>query len=250
MVQDQLAAERAESTGSTCARAARRPTPRRTGRRWRRSAGPTGAAQRRAAMSEPHDRATTMRRRDHRPDETWDLCLYVTGRSPKCLRAIENLRRACEEHLAGRYRIEVVDLLENPRRPPTTRSWPCPRWSGGSRRRSVSSSATSPTPTVSSSGCSFERERARRCDRYRCGPWLLVAPRSASTARAAFDPAIETVRRISAGRCGRGGVPGSGAVSGSRGDPGMAGRTHRWLSGRCGVLSAAGAGRDPWALPG
>ena len=48
-------------------------------------------------------------------DETWELRLYVTDRSPKCLRAIENLQRACEEHLAGRYRIEVVDLLENPR---------------------------------------------------------------------------------------------------------------------------------------
>ena len=46
---------------------------------------------------------------------TWDLCLYVTGRSAKCLRAIENLRRVCDEYLAGRYRIEVVDLLENPR---------------------------------------------------------------------------------------------------------------------------------------
>jgi circadian clock protein KaiB len=48
-------------------------------------------------------------------DEIWDLRLYVTGRSPKCLRAIENLRRVCEEYLAGRYRIELVDLLENPR---------------------------------------------------------------------------------------------------------------------------------------
>src|ERR1022692_1417422 len=47
--------------------------------------------------------------------EQWDLCLYVTGRSPRCLRAIENLRRACEEHLAGCYAIEIVDLLENPR---------------------------------------------------------------------------------------------------------------------------------------
>ena len=47
--------------------------------------------------------------------DQWDLCLYVTDRSPKCLRAIENLRRACEEHLAGHYQIEVVDLLENPR---------------------------------------------------------------------------------------------------------------------------------------
>lgn len=48
-------------------------------------------------------------------DEAWELCLYVTDRSPKCLAAIENLQRACEEHLAGHYRIEVVDLLENPR---------------------------------------------------------------------------------------------------------------------------------------
>jgi circadian clock protein KaiB len=48
-------------------------------------------------------------------DETWELRLYVTGRSPKCLQAIANLRRVCEEHLAGHYRIEVVDLLESPR---------------------------------------------------------------------------------------------------------------------------------------
>ena len=46
--------------------------------------------------------------------ETWKLRLYVTGRSPSCLRAIENLRLACEQHLAGRHRIKVVDLLENP----------------------------------------------------------------------------------------------------------------------------------------
>jgi circadian clock protein KaiB len=48
-------------------------------------------------------------------DAGWDLRLYVTGRSAKCLRAIDNLRCVCEEYLAGRYRIEVVDLLENPR---------------------------------------------------------------------------------------------------------------------------------------
>ena len=47
--------------------------------------------------------------------ETWELRLYVTGRSPSSLRAIENLGLACEQYLAGRYRIEVVDLLENPR---------------------------------------------------------------------------------------------------------------------------------------
>jgi len=48
------------------------------------------------------------------PTETWDLRLYVTDRSPRCLLAIENLRLACEQYLAGRYIIEVVDLLENP----------------------------------------------------------------------------------------------------------------------------------------
>ena len=49
-------------------------------------------------------------------DEQWDLCVYVTDSSPKSQRAIENLRRACEEHLAGRYQIEIVDVLKNPRR--------------------------------------------------------------------------------------------------------------------------------------
>jgi circadian clock protein KaiB len=47
--------------------------------------------------------------------ELWELRLYVTGRSPKCIRAIENLQAACEQYLEGRYHIEVVDLLENPR---------------------------------------------------------------------------------------------------------------------------------------
>ena len=49
------------------------------------------------------------------PAETWELRLYVTGRSPKSLRAIENLQLACEQYLAGQYHIEIVDLLENPR---------------------------------------------------------------------------------------------------------------------------------------
>jgi circadian clock protein KaiB len=50
------------------------------------------------------------------PDEQWDLCVYVIENSTKSQRAIANLRRACEEHLAGRYQIEVVDVLKNPRR--------------------------------------------------------------------------------------------------------------------------------------
>lgn len=50
------------------------------------------------------------------PDEDrWYLRLYVAGQSPKCVAALENLRRFCEQYMAGRYEIEVVDLLENPR---------------------------------------------------------------------------------------------------------------------------------------
>jgi circadian clock protein KaiB len=47
--------------------------------------------------------------------EFWELRLYVNGQSPNSVRAIENLRHACEEHMPSRYRIEVVDLLEDPR---------------------------------------------------------------------------------------------------------------------------------------
>lgn len=47
--------------------------------------------------------------------EQWLLRLYVAGRTPKCVAAMENLKRFCEERMAGRYEIEVVDLLENPR---------------------------------------------------------------------------------------------------------------------------------------
>ena len=45
---------------------------------------------------------------------TWDLKLYVAGQTAKSLQAFANLKKICEEHLAGAYRIEVVDLLKNP----------------------------------------------------------------------------------------------------------------------------------------
>ena len=48
-------------------------------------------------------------------DGTWELRLYVAGQTAKCLAAVKNLNRFCEEHLAGKYHIEVIDLLENPR---------------------------------------------------------------------------------------------------------------------------------------
>jgi circadian clock protein KaiB len=47
--------------------------------------------------------------------ERWDLRLYTAGQSPKSLAALSNLKRICDEHLAGRYSIEVIDLLKNPR---------------------------------------------------------------------------------------------------------------------------------------
>lgn len=46
--------------------------------------------------------------------EIFLLRLYVAGQTPKCIRAFGNLKRICEEYLAGRYHIEMVDLLQNP----------------------------------------------------------------------------------------------------------------------------------------
>jgi len=40
--------------------------------------------------------------------------LYIAGQTPKSLRALANLKQICEQHLAGKYHIEIIDLLENP----------------------------------------------------------------------------------------------------------------------------------------
>ena len=45
---------------------------------------------------------------------TYHLRLYVAGQTAKSLAAVANLKRVCEQHLAGRYEIEVIDLLLNP----------------------------------------------------------------------------------------------------------------------------------------
>jgi KaiB domain. len=45
----------------------------------------------------------------------WELRLYVAGKTPKSIAAFANLKRLCEEHLQGRYKIEVIDLIENPK---------------------------------------------------------------------------------------------------------------------------------------
>ncbi len=46
----------------------------------------------------------------------WHLRLYVAGQTPRSQAALVNLRRLCEEHLEGRFTIEVVDLVEDPKR--------------------------------------------------------------------------------------------------------------------------------------
>ena len=46
--------------------------------------------------------------------EIWNLRLYVAGQTPKSLEAFANLKDICETHLQGKYKIEVIDLTENP----------------------------------------------------------------------------------------------------------------------------------------
>lgn len=72
-------------------------------------------------MSAPEEETPTMSERtgddgiEEGSIEFWDLRLYVAGQTPKSMAAVANLKRLCEEHLPGRYRIEVVDLVENPK---------------------------------------------------------------------------------------------------------------------------------------
>ena len=47
-------------------------------------------------------------------DEHFELRLYVAGHTQKSIQAFANLKKICEEHLQGRYTIEIIDLLENP----------------------------------------------------------------------------------------------------------------------------------------
>lgn len=46
--------------------------------------------------------------------EKWELRLYVAGQTPKSVKAFANLKKICEEHVPGQYRIEVIDLMEKP----------------------------------------------------------------------------------------------------------------------------------------
>lgn len=46
--------------------------------------------------------------------DIWELRLYVAGQTPKSMTAFANLKKLCEEHLEGKYKIEVIDLVKNP----------------------------------------------------------------------------------------------------------------------------------------
>jgi circadian clock protein KaiB len=59
-------------------------------------------------------RRTGKPRRTKAAAEVFDLRLYIAGQTARSLAALANLQRICEEHLEGRYRLEVIDLLERP----------------------------------------------------------------------------------------------------------------------------------------
>jgi len=52
--------------------------------------------------------------RSRRPHKAYELRLYVAGQTPKSLTAFANLKKICDDHLAGQYHIEVIDLLKQP----------------------------------------------------------------------------------------------------------------------------------------
>ncbi len=52
--------------------------------------------------------------RKKKEGDVWELRLYTAGQTPRSLTAIANLKKICEEHLQGRYNIEVIDLVKHP----------------------------------------------------------------------------------------------------------------------------------------
>ena len=53
-------------------------------------------------------------KKEESASDIWDLKLYVAGQTPKSITAFANLKNLCEEHLKGKYRIEVIDLMKDP----------------------------------------------------------------------------------------------------------------------------------------
>ncbi|CAN5869605.1 circadian clock KaiB family protein [soil metagenome] len=67
-------------------------------------------------MSKPSPKKAEKKPLQNESDnEKWELRLYVAGQTPKSIRAFANLKKFCEEHVAGKYSIEIIDLLKNPK---------------------------------------------------------------------------------------------------------------------------------------
>ena len=62
-------------------------------------------ARKRSRKSQSHARVS---------EPPWELRLYIAGHTPKSIEAITNLKRICDRSLAGKYKIEIIDLLQNP----------------------------------------------------------------------------------------------------------------------------------------
>jgi circadian clock protein KaiB len=62
----------------------------------------------------PSKPALPKARQSKTKSDTYILRLYIAGQTPRSVAALANLKEICEEHLAGRYKLQVVDLLENP----------------------------------------------------------------------------------------------------------------------------------------
>ena len=58
--------------------------------------------------------ATEVEAQKKKEEACWQLRLYVAGHTPKSVAAFANLHKICDEHLKGRYRLEVIDLLKQP----------------------------------------------------------------------------------------------------------------------------------------
>lgn len=67
-----------------------------------------------AADAEQKRRSSNDDKRPFKPP-VWELRLYVAGMTPTSIRAFENLKKLCEEHMHGAYKIQVIDLLERPK---------------------------------------------------------------------------------------------------------------------------------------
>jgi circadian clock protein KaiB len=69
-------------------------------------------------VTDKHGKLKTGRRKKRQAGtdiDTWDLRLYIAGETPQAVTALRNLRLICEDQLKGKYHIEVINLLTNPR---------------------------------------------------------------------------------------------------------------------------------------